>query len=901
MTGLFESPGEKAARRSALIDVLYIGDDRRGCETAAAGVAGHAAFRLRCANSSEAALEVCGSWSPGIVLLDDALPGLDIPRTLAQLRQLPNMAEVAVIILSAEALGSDLDGIAGVIGNPFDPATLWPQINSLLLQRLRGLEKSARDLDHQLLMLEAAYQAPDSGVVILDGAGAFLRWNEVAEHMSNLRAADAVGRNYREFIPPGQIEHNTQIVKRIQNGETVKFETQWPQKDGALVEVSLKVSPFRDRAGSIAGAVCVARNISVRKALEAALQVSDARHTQVVQAMSVGVWERDIKTGQSFWSDRMKELLGLPQEFASSPYEFEARLHPDDRDATMAAWQRHLRERTPYDVEYRMRKHDGDYIWLRATAQAAWDALGNPTRVIGSIDDIGRRKDAEAKLRAVNQSLEAKVAVKAAQLQIIVDAMPNMVVYWDHELRCGFANAACLHWFGRSRPQDILGHSMQSVLGDALFAKNEKFIRAALNGERRSFERWQTRLDGSAACTWISYVPDQAPGGKVHGLVAIGTDITPILEANLRATQSDARYRLLADSSSDLVVQLDRDLVRRYVSPACREVLGYEEADLLDKTHLELIHPDDVDQFRQACAQLLDGVAEHCQTTLRKRHRDGHWLWIETTMRAYRDPETGQIAGIVKALRDISARKAIEGLLNQRTEQLEAANQESQSFAYAAAHDIKAPLRAIGNFATWLEEDLQPFLTAETRGHFTRLRDRVIRLQTLLEDLLQFSRIGREGGRNEIISGTELMDNVLALLPEDEAFVLTASGFAAIRIARMPLQQILMNLAGNAIKHHDKTAGRIEISAEDLGTHYAFAVRDDGPGIPSRFHAQIFKMFETLKPRDQVEGSGMGLAIVRKQIELSGGTLALDSVEGQGSTFRFTLPAPVPDKGREMG
>jgi len=113
------------------------------------------------------------------------------------------------------------------------------------------------------------------------------------------------------------------------------------------------------------------------------------------------------------------------------------------------------------------------------------------------------------------------------------------------------------------------------------------------------------------------------------------------------------------------------------------------------------------------------------------------------------------------------------------------------------------------------------------------------------------------------------------------------------KIARMPLQQILMNLAGNAIKHHDKTAGRIEISAEDLGTHYAFAVRDDGPGIPSRFHAQIFKMFETLKPRDQVEGSGMGLAIVRKQIERCGGSLALQSAEGEGSIFRFTLPAPA--------
>jgi signal transduction histidine kinase len=106
----------------------------------------------------------------------------------------------------------------------------------------------------------------------------------------------------------------------------------------------------------------------------------------------------------------------------------------------------------------------------------------------------------------------------------------------------------------------------------------------------------------------------------------------------------------------------------------------------------------------------------------------------------------------------------------------------------------------------------------------------------------------------------------------------------------MPLQQILMNLIGNAIKHHDRSEGHIEVTLEDCGAHYLFAVKDDGPGIPSQFHAQVFKLFETLKPRDQVEGSGMGLAIVRKNVEACGGKLDLESSAGNGSTFRFTLP-----------
>jgi len=106
----------------------------------------------------------------------------------------------------------------------------------------------------------------------------------------------------------------------------------------------------------------------------------------------------------------------------------------------------------------------------------------------------------------------------------------------------------------------------------------------------------------------------------------------------------------------------------------------------------------------------------------------------------------------------------------------------------------------------------------------------------------------------------------------------------------MPLQQILMNLISNAIKHHDKAQGCIEVSVEDCADRYVFAVQDDGPGIAARFHDQIFKMFQTLRPRDQVEGSGMGLAMVRKHVELHGGTIGVESGQGRGSIFRFTWP-----------
>ncbi len=224
---------------------------------------------------------------------------------------------------------------------------------------------------------------------------------------------------------------------------------------------------------------------------------------------------------------------------------------------------------------------------------------------------------------------------------------------------------------------------------------------------------------------------------------------------------------------------------------------------------------------------------------------------------------------------------------------IEAVNKELEEFAYAASHDLKAPLRVIDNASKWLEEDLQEHLTDETRENMNLLRGRIGRMERLLDDLLEYSRIGRsvDGRYAEIVTADVLTANILALLSPPRGFTIKVSpDLAHIRVRRMPLQQILMNLIGNAIKHHDKKTGCVEVSVDAGDEYYAFAVKDDGPGIPAQFQEQIFKMFQTLKPRDQVEGSGMGLAMARKNIEVYGGTMNLESSEGKGSLFRFTWP-----------
>jgi signal transduction histidine kinase len=244
-------------------------------------------------------------------------------------------------------------------------------------------------------------------------------------------------------------------------------------------------------------------------------------------------------------------------------------------------------------------------------------------------------------------------------------------------------------------------------------------------------------------------------------------------------------------------------------------------------------------------------------------------------------------------IRDISERKQAEQQLQRYMTALERSNKELDQFAYVASHDLKAPLRVIDNASSWLEEDLAEHLTGENLENMQLLRGRVARMEKLLDDLLEYSRIGRkmDDSFHEIITGDALLQNILLLLSPPQGFTITISPLiATLQLYRMPLQQILLNLINNAIKHHDRDNGNIEVTVEDQGEYYAFAVRDDGPGIAEQFHEQVFKMFQTLKPRDRVEGSGMGLTLVRKQIEVFNGTLALESAEGAGCTLRFTWP-----------
>lgn len=230
----------------------------------------------------------------------------------------------------------------------------------------------------------------------------------------------------------------------------------------------------------------------------------------------------------------------------------------------------------------------------------------------------------------------------------------------------------------------------------------------------------------------------------------------------------------------------------------------------------------------------------------------------------------------------------------ERAKDLARSNKELDEFAYIASHDLKAPLRGIDQLANWIAEDVEEGNLNEVPENIRLMRSRVQRLDSLLSDLLDYSRANRQEYKLTQIHCNELIEELFSLIAPPKGFQLHVKGnLPDFLTVSAPFEQVLRNLLNNAIKHHDKNNGNITVSCHEEGVYYKFFIEDDGPGISHNNHINIFKMFKTLKPRDEVEGSGMGLAIIKKIVKYYGGYVSVESEIGKGSIFCFTWPKNI--------
>jgi PAS domain S-box-containing protein len=386
-------------------------------------------------------------------------------------------------------------------------------------------------------------------------------------------------------------------------------------------------------------------------------------------------------------------------------------------------------------------------------------------------------------------------------------------------------------------------------------------------------------------------------------ILGVCVDITAqhTLAAELQATR--ARMQHLADGVPGLFAYVDSNYIIRFLSSEYDQWYGYSRSRHLDKPITELITADTWLKRQPLYAKCLAG--EVVQYEEARTMASGEQRFYAVTYQPDRDA-TGKVVGILSLAMDITERRAIERALESKSEELERSNLDLEQFAYVASHDLKAPLRAIEILVDWLHEDLVSFEGGDVQQNLYLLKQRTARLHRLLDDLMAYSRAGRKPGDAVDVDTRLMTTDLFTLLAPPATMRMEAStSLPVIRAHQAPLEQVLRNLINNAIKHHPTKEGHVRVYAQDKGDELLFAVEDNGAGIPQEYAEKVFQMFQTLQPRDDIEGSGMGLAIVKRIIEAQGGRIWFHSGPGGcGTVFKFTwkkLPgAPTGAGGNEV-
>jgi len=241
--------------------------------------------------------------------------------------------------------------------------------------------------------------------------------------------------------------------------------------------------------------------------------------------------------------------------------------------------------------------------------------------------------------------------------------------------------------------------------------------------------------------------------------------------------------------------------------------------------------------------------------------------------------------------------KDLEQRVQERTEELNRANQELKNFAYVVSHDLKAPLRAINQLSAWLAEDYADAFDEDGLEQMALLRDRVKRMHEMIDGILQYSRVGRIKETEENVDIAQLIEEVIHLISPPETIKISIqSHLPVIKTEKLRIYQVFQNLLDNAVKYNDKEQGRIDVSCIEQQQYWQFCIADNGSGIDKKYQQKVFQLFQTLKPKDQSNSSGIGLSLIEKIVNNWGGKIRIESETGKGCAFIFTIPKTINDE-----
>jgi PAS domain S-box-containing protein len=711
--------------------------------------------------------------------------------------------------------------------------------------------------------------------------------------------------DWERHIHPEDLEWIHQATHAARDNHkalAIQYRILWP--DETLHWVDAKGRFVYDAAGRPIRMIGVVRDITARKQTEEALQTSEDRFRRAIMDSPIPIIlhaeDGEVVLINTAWTEfsgyQLQEIPTLA-DWAERAYGERKELVKETID-------------NPYSIDAKVR--EGEFtIRTRSGEMRTWDFSSAPLGqlsdgrrlVISTALDITDRKWAEQALRYGEARYRSLIE---ATSQITWTTNPEGELFtqqlgWENFTGQNFEAYKGWGWLTAIHPEDqpATAHAWTTAVeSHTIF----------------SFEHRIRRNDGEYRHMQVRGIPVFEEDGSVREWVGAHSDITEQKQYEEALRDSQEQFKATFEQAAVGIAHVDLDGRWIRVNQKLCEIVGYSAAELRDRTFQDLTHPDDLKADLAYVQQLIAGKVETYSIEKRYFHKSGQIVWVELTASLVRKPveehqdldsELRTPQYFISVIEEINDRKQdqatlqarsrelsnFNGLLAQAAVLLDERNQELDRFVHIVSHDLKAPLRAISNLSQWIEEDLDGQLPPENQQQMALLRDRVSRMEAMINGLLDYARAGRTDAVIEPVPVAELLAEVVDSLAPPKTFSIEiVPEMPTLQTKRLLLSQVFANLISNGIKHHDRPDGFIRISSQDQGSFYEFAVADDGSGIAPEQHDKIFTIFQTVNPQNNPDSSGIGLSIVKKIVETEEGTIRLESEMGKGTIFYFTWP-----------
>lgn len=764
------------------------------------------------------------------------------------------------------------------------------------------LTRAHRQAREKQRLLEIAEAMSGVGHWRLDLATNKPTWSDTvyAIHGVNRECFDPLFDDAIAFYHPDDRQMvRSHLAKAVETGEGFEFRLRLMRADGAMRHVvSRGVCEMGDHGKPLA-IVGLFQDITEIVETIARLDLRRQRYRLVTEHAGDVITLYDFSGAGRFISPAVEKLLGYTVE-ETAGLTVPSVLHPGDRERVMAVFAAMSRGLDQSTLQHRSRHKAGYYIWVESNLQLVRDESGAPQEIVSVSRDISDRKALE--LEMIDARDSAREQAQRARLAEDIGG----VGYWRYDLKARDLDVSpkMFEIYGLERVErpgiasfnDRI-HPDERTWTMARIAERLKTGEADYNVTNRII-----RVDGEERYISGSSIIEMGPDGAPTFIMGTVRDITDERTAQADLAASESRYRLMADSASDMIATFGPGGDIQFISPACLLILGFTPEEMIGRRVIDMTHPEDVAVMIGHYAALIArgpyAISEPYQ--FRGRHKNGHWVWLEGQPKLFFDAETGKLAAIQDVARDITGRKALEAALELARAEAETAASVKAEFLSNMSHELRTPLTAVLGFSRLIED--QPELTPATRRFVGCVSNAGKALLSTVNDILDFSKL--EAGQVEIVftpsNPRQVLEDAMGLFSgqaKEKGLDLVMSGLdqlpAGLAIAPDRIRQILLNLIGNAVKFTDQ--GRVTLNAKWTARtrRLRVSITDSGVGIATERLDQLFKRFSQVDGSSTRRhgGTGLGLAICKGLVDAMGGQIGVSSQAGAGSCFWFEIPA----------